>query len=230
MHTGRRAAAATVLSALLAAGCNSTTDVPPPPHDFSVIVADSASGSHSASLIVGDTVRMLTRVLDVFGRPAAARVSFASRNQGVASVTNAGLIRAVSVGNTYVLGWVTGVGNALILDSIAVHVGVICTAEAKAGLVISIEDSLSGSKGPFAGVNYVAREGTAFSDSTLVAAVPAQVSGLAFSVGLAYERVGTYAVTVKATNYRPWTKSGVVVAKDACHVIPVSLVARLVPQ
>jgi hypothetical protein len=39
--------------------------------------------------------------------------------------------------------------------------------------------------------------------------------------------VGSYTVTVRANGYRPWIKSGVAVAKDACHVIGVNLTARL---
>ena len=47
-------------------------------------------------------------------------------------------------------------------------------------------------------------------------------------MALAYERAGTYTVTVHATGYRDWIKPGVTVTKDVCHVIGVLLTARLV--
>ena len=45
---------------------------------------------------------------------------------------------------------------------------------------------------------------------------------------LAFERAGTYAVTVHADGYKDWSKTGVVVTKDVCHVIGVALSARMV--
>ena len=46
------------------------------------------------------------------------------------------------------------------------------------------------------------------------------------------ERAGTYNVLVQATGYRDWQQNDVVVKKEAtgCHVIGVSLQARMVKQ
>ena len=46
-------------------------------------------------------------------------------------------------------------------------------------------------------------------------------------IGLAYEREGTYAVTVSKSGYKAWTASGVRVIRDGCHVRTVKLNARL---
>ena len=43
------------------------------------------------------------------------------------------------------------------------------------------------------------------------------------------ERSGTYAVTVEHAGYETWTRAGVEVSEDECHVIPVSITANLIP-
>jgi hypothetical protein len=44
---------------------------------------------------------------------------------------------------------------------------------------------------------------------------------------LAYEKPGTYEVTVQQTGYRLWTRTNVQVTRDECHVQTVSLTALL---
>jgi hypothetical protein len=41
------------------------------------------------------------------------------------------------------------------------------------------------------------------------------------------ERAGTYDLTIRSPGYRDWTRTGVEVTKDQCHVRPVTLTARL---
>jgi len=43
------------------------------------------------------------------------------------------------------------------------------------------------------------------------------------------ERAGTYGVVVEHAGYQMWTRDGVAITADECHVIPVSLTADLVP-
>ena len=43
------------------------------------------------------------------------------------------------------------------------------------------------------------------------------------------ERPGTYAVTVEHPGYEVWTRAGVEITEDECHVIPVSITADLIP-
>jgi len=43
------------------------------------------------------------------------------------------------------------------------------------------------------------------------------------------ERAGTYSVTVEHAGYESWTRAGVEITADECHVIPVSLTAELIP-
>jgi len=96
---------------------------------------------------------------------------------------------------------------------------VMCTMEARAGIMVEVVDSVSGA--PAArGARVVAR-GTTFTDST---AGPAESDE---AIALAYERDGTYTVTVTKPGYRPWTQAGVVVTKDQCHVRSVRVIAKL---
>jgi hypothetical protein len=213
--------------------CNPTagTSNAPPASTVVIQTANSGTGPNkSVTLGLGDTVRLSYSVGDVFGHSTGITPTFATRDGRIVSVSRTGLLRALGAGTTYVTATATTVGTAVVRDSIRVSVLVVCTLEARAGIVIAVEDSLTGSKGPFSNVSYVAKDTSAYRDSTLIATVPAQLSGSTFLAGLAYEHPGKYDVTVRATGYKPWVKSGVVVTKDACHVIAVSLTARLLPQ
>jgi hypothetical protein len=96
--------------------------------------------------------------------------------------------------------------------------GVICTMEARAGLNVEIFDSVSGA--PAADGARVLAVAPAIRDS-------ATGSGNSSTVSLAYERAGTYTVTVSRSGYRTWSRLNVEVTRDQCHVIPVRLTARL---
>ena len=86
--------------------------------------------------------------------------------------------------------------------------------------MIDIRDSASGTF-VGAGARAIARDGT-FADTAFAEAT-------AFPYSLAFERPGSYTVTVEKPGYRLWTRDGVTVTRDRCHVITVSIVARLQP-
>ena len=44
---------------------------------------------------------------------------------------------------------------------------------------------------------------------------------------LAYERAGTYSITLDAPGYKTWRRDNVVVARGDCHVKPVSVTALM---
>ena len=95
---------------------------------------------------------------------------------------------------------------------------VFCTEEFRAGLTVTVVDAADGR--PLAeGAVLTLTEGdyteswTEAFDSTL--------SG-------AWERSGTYEVSVLRPSYLPWLRSDVVVTADECHVQTVSLRAELV--
>ena len=101
--------------------------------------------------------------------------------------------------------------------------GGVCTEEARPGLSVSVTDSLLGAA-EFRDLSVVARDGD-HRDSVFRSVYP----GAPFNgpISLAYERAGTYDVTVRAQGYTAWTAAGVVVERDACHVVTVSLTARM---
>lgn len=101
---------------------------------------------------------------------------------------------------------------------------VVCTEEARPALMVGITDSLTGATSGFTGVTIRAIEG-AYADSVVMPMYPDQFNG---PVALAYERRGTYTVSVSASGYATWSKTGVVVDGDQCHVSTVSVTARLV--
>lgn len=222
-----RVAAAPLVAALLVGACQqSISSTIPPASSLNVVAVVGGVATHSVSLFLNDTVRLSATASDIFKNPLPASIVFASRNSIVASVSASGLVRGRSDGTTYVVGAAAGAGTTVVKDSVKVQVTVVCTQVAFPAIVIALQDSVTGSKGPFTNVSYVAR-GAASKDSSFVGNVPAQIGGLDFKVGLAYERPDTYDVTVTASGYKPWIKSGITVTKDACHVIPVNLDARL---
>ena len=95
----------------------------------------------------------------------------------------------------------------------------LCTTEARAGIVVHVADSVTGSE-TFAGL-----EGTLVDppyDESMIA-LEAHLVG-------AFERVGVYTVEVRAEGYQPWSRAGVAVRAGSCHVRSVELEARLVPE
>lgn len=97
----------------------------------------------------------------------------------------------------------------------------VCTMEARAGIVVEPVDAATGR--PVAGTTTViAREG-AYADS---ASADVSTMQQPATIGAAYERKGTYNVTVRNPAYRPFETS-VTVTADACHVIPQRIRASL---
>ncbi|MCX5765873.1 MAG: carboxypeptidase-like regulatory domain-containing protein [Gemmatimonadetes bacterium] len=96
--------------------------------------------------------------------------------------------------------------------------GVVCALYAAAGLNVTVTDSVSGAPVSGATVVAVGRNG-ARNDST--------ITGSGGTAALLYEAPGSFDVTVRLTGYTTWSRAGIAIAKDVCHVIPVSLGARL---
>jgi hypothetical protein len=91
-----------------------------------------------------------------------------------------------------------------------------CTDALFPGIAVQVRDSVTGSSTGI-GAIVVATDG-AFVDTG------SSVSGI---YALAYERPGTYTVTVEQAGYLKWTNSGVVVTRGECHVSTVNIIARL---
>ena len=97
---------------------------------------------------------------------------------------------------------------------------VVCTLEARAGITLTAVDSVSGQ--PIGTTGSAGAQDGGYSEKAIA------ISGTPVRYSMAFERPGTYAVTVAVDGYQAWRATGVVVPRDACHVITVQLTARLV--
>ena len=90
---------------------------------------------------------------------------------------------------------------------------IFCTEEARAGINVTITDALSGNA-LTAGSTLTIREGDYVERST---------EAFGNTIAGAWERSGTYEVSIAREGYHTWMQSGLVVNEDDCHVIPVNL-------
>jgi hypothetical protein len=95
--------------------------------------------------------------------------------------------------------------------------GTICTMEFRYGISATVTDAATGAN-ITPGSSLIVREGS-YVDSV--------TAGPGSFLAAAGERAGTYDVTVRREGYSPFTRGGVVVTKDECHVHPVQIEARL---
>ncbi len=98
-----------------------------------------------------------------------------------------------------------------------------CTLEAVAGLNVTVRDAVTNEL-LSTGVTVTAQDGTY---TETLEEFPNNETTL-FSG--AWERVGTYVVTVSKEGYQTFTSEPVVVTADVCHVIPQQLTAELQPN
>jgi hypothetical protein len=96
-----------------------------------------------------------------------------------------------------------------------------CTADARAAISVDVRDSVTNAA-VGRGSTIIARDG-AYADTAQITDV---FDG---PYGVGYERAGTYTVTVEQQGYRPWSRPGIRVTKDECHVRGVPITARLQP-
>lgn len=104
--------------------------------------------------------------------------------------------------------------------------GTMCTTEFRYGLSVTVLDSVTLSAP--ARATLLARSG-AFTDSVGPQAAYPFINGgpPMLILSTAGERAGVYDITVKAPGYRDWTKNGITVDANVCHVIPVGITAKL---
>ena len=93
-----------------------------------------------------------------------------------------------------------------------------CTADFRAGILVTVTDSVTGAFIETGPVRIIATDG-GYADTVFV-------SGSLLG-GLAHERSGTYQVEVSAPGYDTWTRGGIRVRENSCHVETQSIFARL---
>jgi hypothetical protein len=93
----------------------------------------------------------------------------------------------------------------------------VCTPILLHGLVITVQDSVTGGA-PVSQATVVVRDvAGAFADS----------GKTIDTFSSAPERGGTYRIEIRAAGYRDWAANNVVVTKNGCHVTAVAITARL---
>ena len=100
---------------------------------------------------------------------------------------------------------------------------IICTQEAKSGLNITVKDAVTDEL-LTTGVTVIAQDGlyTETLEQFPNEEVPVFIG--------AWERVGTYVVTVSKEGYQTFTSQPIVVTADVCHVIPQQITVELQPN
>lgn len=102
---------------------------------------------------------------------------------------------------------------------------VICTMEARSAITVEIVDTSTGQT-PRGVTTLTVRDG----DYTETATIDGNMANAANTMGVAYERAGSYRVTVSNPNYGVWERENVRVTRDECHVQTVRLRAELEPR
>lgn len=109
--------------------------------------------------------------------------------------------------------------NALLLfNGCSEKNDIACTAEVRAGLNVYIRDSLTNQ--PLTnGITVTAKDGSYI--DTLQ-----NITGMSGFTG-AWERKGTYIITVESSGYETYISNPVTVSADECHVIPQVIIVLL---
>jgi len=178
----------------------------------------------SVGMLPGDSLRFDARLRDAGGRTLSSlRPTVSSRNPAAISLDAGGTIRVVGRGASWLVAGYNSATRGLIADSL--QVSVVCTTELRAGISLSVTDSITGRLGDVRALSIVART-AAIRDSIFIPVVPAGT--LMHNQLLALARPGTWDITITADGYRTWNRGGIVVTTDLCHVITVPITARLV--
>ncbi len=100
---------------------------------------------------------------------------------------------------------------------------IVCTLEAKAGLNITVKDASTNAV-LSDGVTVTAQDGTY---TETLEQLPN--NEIPVFIG-AWERAGTYVITISKEGYQTFTSEPIVVTADVCHVIPQVLTLNLQPN
>jgi hypothetical protein len=223
---GRRLLVLGILAAGFITGCSSdegpTTPAQVPTSLQMYLSGLPVSRSAFAGMQQTTTLTFSAQVKDAQGRViASAKPTLVSRNPAAISLDADGTMHVVGRGSAWLVAGYIDKGR-LMSDSMSA--GLVCTTIAIAGLNVTVTDSATNAPVFANSLSISARSG-AFRDSVFYA-----TQTLPLSLGLAYERPGTWEVRITAAGYQPWAATGIVIGTDLCHVIPVSLSAKLQRQ
>ncbi|HET7553937.1 MAG TPA: carboxypeptidase-like regulatory domain-containing protein [Gemmatimonadaceae bacterium] len=118
--------------------------------------------------------------------------------------------------------------NALIVAAATMSIGcsafdpLVCTTEARAAITVEVLDSVTNA--PVGeGATITATNGASVYSAITYDDYPGPYQ-------LAHEKAGEFEVTVQKSGYARWSRDGVRVTRDECHVHTVQLTALLQPS
>lgn len=100
--------------------------------------------------------------------------------------------------------------------------GVVCTTQFVYGLGITVQNAATGAAITDS-ASVVVKDGS-YTESYTLGGQPGGV------IAAAGERAGTYSISIRKGEFAPYDTVGIKVTKDACHVQPVQVVAKLQPN
>jgi len=102
---------------------------------------------------------------------------------------------------------------------------VACSGGTAYGLAVTVQNAATGA--PITdSASVVIKDGSYVESYNSLGAAGQPGSG---TIHAASERAGTYSITIRKPAFAAYDTTGVVVTKDACHVIPVQVLAKLQP-
>lgn len=172
--------------------------------------------------------RFTAAAVDASGAPATTYGPpvLSASNPTAVRIDGDGSLVLLSLGTSHIIATAHALSPSqdpqVLRDSVTISI--VCTAEMLAGLNVVVRDSVTGTPAAV-GATLRAISGT-WRDSLVV---PASWVGYV-GWGTAWERAGTYTVTVDRDGYLPWRRDSIVVPRDLCHVTGQVVDVRLVPR
>jgi len=219
------------LLATLACGGENPVATPVAPRSMDrvhILVAGMDVTGLEITMVPSGFPRVTAAATDTAGAPSATfgPPVLSASNPVVARIESDGSLMLQGVGDTRIVATAHALSPLqdpqVLRDSATV--AVTCTLQLNAGLNVIVRDSLTGT---FAANGATLRAISATWRDSVV--VPASYVGYT-TWATAWERAGTYTVTVDRDGYLPWRRDSIVVQRDICHVIGQRMDVLLVPR
>jgi len=234
-HNGLRVVA---FFACLLAGCSASTEPSDPPESTALSHLSLKAGSGpelllgDIHLVPGDSLILRATVVGYpadYGVPSISATDTSAlhpRNDGTAVVRRTGELSLTVVALPKVVSARTPVLSA----NARLHLA--CTAEMRAGIILTVVDSATGSPVASETTRRIRASSSTRVDSIVVSPSGSFVLGGVIPIGdglwgFARESSGSWSVEVEAAGHRPWRTDGIVVSEGLCHVITQPVVAKL---
>lgn len=226
------------ICALLLAGCSAFTD-PSDPSEGVPLSHLSLKAGFGPELLQGDVYltpedSLILRATveghpEDYGVPSITATDTAAllpRSDGTAVVRRSGELNLMVTAQPKV----PSARTPLLSANARLHV--VCTAEMRAGVDLTVVDAMSGAPVAPLSTRRIRASSAIREDSIVVSPSGSLVVSGVFPAGegrwaFAMETPGTWSVEIEADDYRTWRRDGIVVPRGVCHVITQRVEAKL---